>query len=102
MVLFGKELPNGVHYLRVISTRLRQSIRRGGTRQRHFAGTSFQPRKRLENAAIGRGSSPLRPSPIRAQERRDLTRRAVRPDERSEDGVHVEDPAQRGGVGRSL
>ncbi len=33
-------MPNGERYLRV-----------GGTRGRHFAGTNFQPRKRLENAA---------------------------------------------------
>src|SRR5512134_3700295 len=33
-------LPNGWRYPRV-----------GGTRQRHFAGTNFQPRKLLENAA---------------------------------------------------
>jgi len=32
--------PNGVRYPRV-----------GGTRERHFAGTSFQPRNLLENAA---------------------------------------------------
>jgi len=32
-------LPNGLRYPRV-----------GGTRQRHFAGTNFKPRKLLENA----------------------------------------------------
>jgi len=32
--------PNGLRYPRV-----------GGRRERHFAGTSFEPRKRLENAA---------------------------------------------------
>ncbi len=32
--------PNGKRYLRV-----------GGRRQRHFDGTNFKPRKRLENAA---------------------------------------------------
>ena len=26
----------------------------GGTRERHFAGTNFEPRKRLENAATPR------------------------------------------------
>ncbi len=35
-----KELPNGERYPRV-----------GGTRQRHFAGTSLEPHKMLENAA---------------------------------------------------
>ena len=34
------ELPNGWRYPLV-----------GGTRGRHFAGTNFKPRKRLENAA---------------------------------------------------
>ncbi len=33
-------LPNGVRYPRV-----------GGTRERHFDGTHFKPRKPLENAA---------------------------------------------------
>ncbi len=40
MFCFRDCLPNGMRYLRV-----------GGTRGRHFAGTSFEPRKRLENAA---------------------------------------------------
>jgi len=35
----GRLPPNGVRYPRV-----------GGTRQRHFAGTSFQPRNLPENA----------------------------------------------------
>jgi len=38
---------NGVRYRLVIST---GSIRRGGTRQRHFDGTNFKPRKLPENA----------------------------------------------------
>jgi len=41
-------MPNGWHYPRVIST---GSIRRGGTRERHFAGTDSKPCKLLENAA---------------------------------------------------
>jgi hypothetical protein len=41
-------MPNGWRYPLVIST---GSIRRGGTRQRHFAGTNLKPRKLLENAA---------------------------------------------------
>jgi len=52
-------MPNGLRYPQV-----------GGTRPRHFDGTSFKPRKRLENA-----QSPT-------------------------SQVHVEDPAQRGCVGR--
>ncbi|HLO17298.1 MAG TPA: hypothetical protein VK206_20870 [Anaerolineales bacterium] len=36
---FCKCLPNGLRYLRV-----------GGTRQRHFAGANFKPRKLPENA----------------------------------------------------
>ncbi|HLO16204.1 MAG TPA: hypothetical protein VK206_15325 [Anaerolineales bacterium] len=34
----------------VISTRLRQSIRRGGTGERHFDGTRPEPGKLLEHA----------------------------------------------------
>ncbi len=37
--LFTRKVPNGLRYPRV-----------GGTRQRHFAGTSLEPCKRLENA----------------------------------------------------
>ncbi len=39
----------------------------GGTRQRRFDGINFEPRKLPENAPIGRGSNPLRPSPIPAR-----------------------------------
>ncbi len=39
-VMVVKQKPNGLRYLRV-----------GGRRKRHFAGTVFKPRKRLENAA---------------------------------------------------
>jgi len=42
--ILGKETPNGLRYPLV-----------GGTRQRHFAGTSFKPRKPLENAATPTG-----------------------------------------------
>jgi hypothetical protein len=38
-ILFDPIAPNGLRYLRV-----------GGTRQRCFAGTRLEPRKRLENA----------------------------------------------------
>jgi len=45
-------------YPLVVSTRLRQSTRRGGTRQRRFDGTNFKPRKLLENAhAVPTGGS---------------------------------------------
>ena len=47
LILPGGEAANGVHYP------LRSTLMKaGGTRERHLAGTSFEPRKLLEHAAI--------------------------------------------------
>jgi hypothetical protein len=45
---FGKQPPNGLRYPLV-----------GGTRQRHFAGTNFKPRKVLENAQMPTITTPV-------------------------------------------
>jgi len=44
---FSEEWANGLRYPLVIST---GSIRRGGTRQRHFDGIRLKPRKLSKNA----------------------------------------------------
>jgi len=49
-------MPNGLRYLLVIST---GSIRRGGTRQRRFAGTNSKPRKLPENAPTPTITTPV-------------------------------------------
>ena len=77
----------------VISTRLRQSIRRGGTRQRHFDGTNSKPRKLPDCEACARcpdGQHASRPPPLPWRTLPRLLRAGV-----AGDWVHVVDPASR-------